>query len=208
MTKNMNSTIKILIVTAILSSSGSVLAQSGTSNPVQNTRAQIKDARVETRAEIQDARQDLASTTRAVMTQASLNIEDRMNNRLEKMFERFEATIDRLTNIMNRLNTRIEKIKTNGGNTTEAEKLTASAKIHLDMAKNALTILKTQAETQSNMENSSTSIKDLRNGMEAMKKSGKEIEKHLREAHKELQKSIGVLRGMSQLRPATTTNTN
>jgi F0F1-type ATP synthase membrane subunit b/b' len=132
------------------------------------------------------------------------NIKQRTENRYEKMLARFKLVIDRETSIMNKINSRIAKIKANGGNTTEAEKLTADAKIELDAATAGLATLTAEANAQANLESASTTVIKLREGLNTMKKTGAEIEKHLRAAHQDLLKCVGKLLGMSQLNATTT----
>ncbi len=136
------------------------------------------------------------------------NVRRIIENRYEKMLDRYEAIIDRENAITNRITSRIEKIKALGGNTAEAEKLVTEAKMHLDMATSSLAVLKTLADKQNELENSSTTVKTLRDGLVEMRKAGAEVEKHLRNAHQALQKTIGSLRGVSQLKNKNATTTN
>lgn len=168
-------------------------AQSGQPRPIK--------AAIETRNEVRDElKSRLASTSQEIRDL----IKNRIAKKFGKMFERFQATIDRETAIMNKINSRVEKIKANGGTTTEAEKLIVDAKIHLSEAQTALNLLKSTA-TSTAQTATTTSETITKNVLANMKKIGQEIEKHLREAHKDLQKTIGVLRGVSQLRNASTT---
>jgi hypothetical protein len=105
------------------------------------------------------------------------------------MNDRIQATIDRVENIMTRIVSRIEKIKDNGGNTTEADKLVDQAKISLDKAKASFVLLKAAEPTSSTA--TSTPVKD----MIAMRKQAKDVIKNLIDAHKSLMKVVGVLRG-------------
>ena len=94
---------------------------------------------------------------------------------------------------------RIEKIKLVGGNTVEAEKLIAEAKTHLAEARTAFETLKATAVSADTFEKPSKEV------LTKMKNSMKAVEKHLRLAHQLLQKTVGSLRGVSQLRNATST---
>ncbi|HBD24665.1 MAG: hypothetical protein A2566_02985 [Candidatus Zambryskibacteria bacterium RIFOXYD1_FULL_40_13] len=127
---------------------------------------------------------------------------NRLEKRFEKMTKRYLSTIEREEKITSKLVSRIEKIKLNGGNTTEAERLVTEAKTHLRDARVAYEILK----TSSIKADSATTTQ--RETMNEMRNSVKVIETHLKEAHKLLQKTVGVLRGVSQLRNATSTNEN
>lgn len=132
-------------------------------------------------------------------------IKKRAEHRFSKMVARFDATIQREEAIMVKINSRIEKIKTVGGKTTDAEGLVVVAKTHLDKAKTALVSLKASADSAITQDISATSTGITKNTLTAMKKAGADIEKELRETHKAMQKTIGVLRGLSQLNNATTT---
>ena len=77
--------------------------------------------------------------------------------------------------------------------------------MHIDEAKASLVTLTARAQAQASLEISSSTVKALRDGLTLLKKSGKDTETHLREAHKALFKTVGVLRGMSQLKNATST---
>ncbi|MFZ2621140.1 MAG: hypothetical protein WAX85_01440 [Minisyncoccia bacterium] len=204
---------------ALLVFGGSIaFAETGGSGTLPPPRPlqQIKDARIEAKGEIRDIKEKLASTTKDLRGEIKDNIkgkiEDRMekriDNRYNRMLTRFQATIDREITIMGKINTRIEKIKANGGNTTEAENYVATAKTMLDKAKADLEILKGLSITQATQENSSTTIKALRDGLMAMRKAGGDVEKDLRDAHKNMEKAVGSLRGVSQLHNASSTREN
>ncbi len=190
--------LKTSALTFILLNAGSVLAVgssatvkadiSATMKPPTTTVNAIKAKLMEVRDNVKD------------------NIQRRTENRYEKMLARYKATIERENTILLKINSRIAKIKANGGNTTEAEKLTASAKVHMDAAAIGLVTLTQQANAQANLENASTTVAKLREGIDAMKKTGAEIERHLRSAHQDLQKCVGILMGMSQIRANATTS--
>jgi hypothetical protein len=134
------------------------------------------------------------------------NIKARTENRYEKMTARFKAVIDRETLIMFKIDSRIEKIEALGGNVTEAKKLTADAKLHLDLAYASLTTLTAEANAQASLESASTTALKLREGLAEMRKTGAEIEMHLRAAHQDLLKCVGRLRGVSQVNASATTS--
>lgn len=190
------------LITA-LALGGAAIANAET-NSSSTLRNQIKTVRQEAQTEIKDIRSNTASTTKALRMDLREIIKNKIEKRFGKMFERFQATIDRERVIMTKIQTRIEKIKANGGSTTEAEKLVASAKVHLDEAQKDLDALKITANNDKEIA-SSTTDKLSKETLVSMKKSNQEIEKHLREAHKDLQKTVGVLRGVSQLKNASST---
>lgn len=174
----------------------------------QDAREDIKDIRQnlasttrEAKSDIKDIRQNTASSTREMRGEIKENAQARIENRYEKMIDRFQKTIERETIIMTKINARIVKIKELGGNTTEAETLTANAKVELDEAGAGLITLKSLVEVAITQENSGKPGES----MAVMRTTAKEIEKNLREAHRNLLKSVGVLRGVSQLRNASST---
>ena len=151
-----------------------------------------------------EMRRELASTSKEIRDDRRELIKNRINFRYGKMFARFQATIDRETAIMNKINSRIAKIKAEGGKTTDAEKYVADAKISLDKAQAELENLKTTALNDTEIA-SSTTATIAKQTLDSMKASGQEIEKNLRTAHQLLQKSVGSLKGLSQLRNASST---
>lgn len=149
-----------------------------------------------------ELRAKIASTTAEKRDERKELIKKRIENRFGKMFLRFQATIDREKAIMTKINDRIAKIKQNGGNTTEAEKYVLEASASLDKAQLALDSLKATAQNDSQIASTTEVSKET---LESMKKTAKDIEKNLRDAHKSLQKTVGVLKGMSQLKNASST---
>lgn len=185
------------------------LAETNTNASATGTRQameqQLKNARAQANTQIKDIRMNLSSTTQYIRDQIKAMTQDKTKNRFNKMVARYQSTIDRELKIMDKINDRIVKIKAAGGNTTEAEKLTADAKTELNLAQTALGTLKLMADNQIYNENTGAAINAMKDGMEKMRKAAKEVETHIRNAHKDLQKSVGVLRGMSQLKNASST---
>ena len=126
------------------------------------------------------------------------HIPDRVN--LEKMNARFRATIDREESIMRRIVSRIEKIKDNGGKTAEAEKLVDQARGSLAKAKISLNSLETSEAGLNADVGASASTTQSKLRLANLRKITKEIEKNLNNTHKYLQKTTGLLRGISQLK--------
>ncbi len=71
--------------------------------------------------------------------------------------------------------------------------------LDLSEARKTYDVLKTIA---TNADNNATTTKEM---ITSMKNSGKTVENHLRLAHKALQKTVGSLRGVSQLNNASST---
>ena len=135
-------------------------------------------------------------------------------NKLNNIIRRFEATIKREEMIMTKIISRIEKVKSAGGNTTESEKFIEEARGHFTLAKNALLTFKnstTSADVlvEANINSSSTS-KIIKNGLDRLKELANGVEKHIRNGHKSLEKAVKSLRGMSSVNAnsSTTVQTN
>ena len=124
---------------------------------------------------------------------------NKIERQFEKMTKKYLSTIEREKAIMGKIVSRIEKIKSVGGNTVEAERLVAEAKIKLDEARASYETLKTVAISADTFE------KITKETLVDMRDATKAIEKQLRGAHNLLQKTVGSMRGVSQLRNATST---
>ena len=119
-----------------------VLANAETPKPI--------NARIEDRIEVrQNKIEDLKAKASSTREKIEDKIDDRRENlrriaqnKLEKMVRRFESTIQREENIMNRIISRIEKVKSNGGNTADSEKYITTSTI----IKNGLKKLKDMAQ--------------------------------------------------------------
>ncbi len=183
---------------------------------VQDRAGVMKD-KIENKIE---ARQEKVEDLRAKASSTRERIEDRVGNlrenlrqiaqnRFEKMIRRFEMTIQREENIMNRIISRIEKIKSNGGQTGDAEKYILEAKTHFTNAEKSLTTLKNATSSPDILvdANTATSTK-VKNALEKLKNIAKEIEKNIREGHKSLTQAVKAIRGASSTNNATTTNSN
>ncbi|MFZ2522792.1 MAG: hypothetical protein WAW92_00195 [Minisyncoccia bacterium] len=125
--------------------------------------------------------------------------------RLQNVISRFDATILRQENIYQRIVSRIEKIKSAGGNTARAESYIATAKTHIDTAKVALTSLKNASSTtvQNIVDSNTSTSTNAKNALRKIKDLALTIEKNLREAHAALTNAVKSLKGMSTT--ATTT---
>lgn len=196
-----------------VNTSATVNVSSGAARPIKTVVEANKETRVETRAQIQDIKANMGTGTAERKEDRKTIIKLRIESRFKQMFARLQATIDRETTIMARVNSRIAKIKTAGGTgVTEAEKLVADAKIHLDAAQTALNLLKSTAtsDTEINAQVAATTTMGsvTKTTLLKMQKAGQDVEKHLREAHQDLLKTIGVLKGNSQINASTTTSVN
>lgn len=173
----------------------------GVMSRIKNVFQNREEKREEVKNKIEDR---IASTTvkrEERREEVKNKIEERLDRRFERATEKYLRTIEREEAIMAKIVTRIEKIKLAGGNVVEAEKYVAEAKAHLTDARTAYTSLKTLATNADNATTTKAMITE-------MKTAGKNVEKHLREAHKSLQKTVGSLRGVSQLKNATSTKEN
>jgi hypothetical protein len=123
----------------------------------------------------------------------------RLERKFEKIARNYLKEVVRLEQILGRVVTRIEKVKSLGGNTVEAEKYLEEARTNLSEARKTYDVLKTIA---TNADSNATTTKEM---ITSMKTSGKTVENHLRLAHKALQKTVGSLRGDSQFKNASST---
>ena len=158
----------------------------------------------EMKGEMKDAREKMASSTEKrgeMMKRYSVNVFDKTASRLL-------ATIEREEIIMAKILARIERIKADGGKTTEAEKLVAEAKVHFAEARVALETFKTLVNNTPAAQDTVSTSTITKETLTNVRKVAKEIDKHLREGHKALQKTIGILRGVSELHNATSTKEN
>lgn len=195
----------------------------------QNLASTTKAIRTEAKEKVQDIKEKIASTTQArkdriedIKDKRASSTEARKENAQERfarikeqlaknfgnMVERIQATIERQEKIMAKINTRIEKIKSEGGSTTEAESHVANAKTNIDKSKVALEALKTSSSNAAN-NLSSTTVAVKKETMDKMREENKKITDGLKEAHRSLEKAVTSLKGLSKIAPnATTTGTN
>lgn len=158
-------------------------------NKIEDRLASSSERREERREEVKDRIEAKMASTSAY----------RLEKKFEKIAKNYLKEVVRLEQILARVITRIEKVKSLGGNTTEAEKYLEEARTHMSEARKTYDVLKTIA---TNADNNATTTKEM---ITSMKNSGKTVENHLRLAHKALQKTVGSLRGVSQLNNASST---
>ena len=202
-------------------------ASAGTSSGIKtNVKASTTNARplpvkamieakgaikVETKETIKDIREKMASSTAGKRGEIRDErkeyfksiIKTRIEAKYKKMFLRYQATIDRERAIMEKINTRIVKLKESGVVTTTAEKFTALAKTHLDLAQASLISLKStatgNAEIDAQYMASTTSSTPTKDTLQKMQKLGAEVERNIKEAHKALENSVRSLKELSTI---------
>ncbi len=185
----------------VFAENGAIGATASSTNPRPRVEArqEIRNIRSDARTEIRDVRAEAREQVREFL-------EKRATHRWSQMIERFEKAIDKEETLLARIVSRIEKIKVNGGNTADAEKYVGEARTHLAEAKTALETLKTLASEAITKEEARANATEIREKMKAMKKAMDDVKLHLIETHKALQKAVGSLRGLSQLRNASSTS--
>ncbi len=151
--------------------------------------ASSSEKRVERKEEVRERIENRIASTSAF----------RLEKRFEKIAKNYLKEVVRLEQILGRVVTRIEKVESLGGNVTEATQYAEEARTHLSEARKTYDVLKTIA---TNADNNATTTKEM---ITSMKNSGKTVENHLRLAHKALQKTVGSLRGVSQLNNTSST---
>ena len=164
-----------------------------------------KDKMASTSMKLSDKRDEMKDRMASSSENRKENVREFLRKKFDKMLKRIEATIKRQEEILAKINSRILKIKAGGGNTTEAEKLTAEAKVKIDLAKTAFANLSTT--TNNGVNDFSTTTENIKKDtMEKMRASEKSIETSLKQAHNLLEKALGSLRGLSELHRATSTS--
>lgn len=176
--------------------------------PLLNIQAELEKRRASSTEKMRELKEK-ASSTRDKMDQIARKV---LRNRFENMLIRFEATIEREESIMSRIVSRIEKVKTDGGNTTKSEEFITEAKKHLAEAKVTLETLKADAKIAAELEADPTLrlASTTRSSLINLRKTSQDLSHHLRETHKALVNAVSNLLGMSSTKPklqATTTAT-
>lgn len=184
-------------------------------NKMASTAEMRKDKMASTTQRIQEKKGEIKDRIASTSSARREKMKEELKKKFDRMIKRIEATIQRQETIMGKINARISKIKTGGGNTTEAEKFVSDAKTKIDTAKTDLQTLKTTAASGA-QDLSTTTDSVKKETLDKMRDVNKNIEKNLKEAHNLLEKALGSLKGMSQLNngratttpSATTTGTN
>ena len=139
-------------------------------------------AQVNRRATSTD-RANKATSSEKVQKRIELQL-DIVKRKVGQTAKTLNATIERLGNIIGRIESRIEKVKSAGGNTVESETAIAEAKKHLQLAKDSmakLSLVELKNET-------------LRENFTKVKEAAAEVKTHLREAHREMMKAVRLLK--------------
>ena len=132
-------------------------------------------------------------------------MQQQLSHQLQIMGDRFGATIAREEAIVEKINSRILKIKANGGDTTKAEALVVEAKNNLVLARTSYDNLKITISSTTVSAGATTTPMVAKAQRDALRKAASDVEKYLRDAHKALLKTVGLLRGVSELHPQATT---
>lgn len=169
---------------------------------------------------VRDLRQDLREKRMEVATSTSAKIEKRDEKReillriagikLQNIIDRFTATLSRMDNITNKIISRIEKVKSAGGDTTNAEKYVADAQKHFSEARSSLVTLANSTSTAKDLlvDSETSTSTAVRTGLKKIKDMAMTVEMHIKEGHKSLNSAVKSLRGMSSTNATTTTSSN
>jgi prophage DNA circulation protein len=126
-----------------------------------------------------------------------------LQNQLARMIEKFKAAVTRLEKISTRIQERIDILKNEGLNMTEAQTALNSAKTKITDAKNSVSSLTTSASNLINSEDPKKAFADLRALMNTSKEK-------IRAAHEALVDTINILKPGSKRsilnKTSTTTN--
>ncbi|MFZ2521974.1 MAG: hypothetical protein WAX44_02130 [Minisyncoccia bacterium] len=159
--------------------------------------------------EMKELRERMSSSTKERMGNSVEVLRRVLANQVRRMFDRIQATIDRQKTISGKISTRIEKIKSAGGNTSESERYMSDANTHIGNAQSMLNSMKEASTTIASLidmgRKSSTTARELSRARGVVS----EIEKELRLSHGLMVKAVVNLKGMSSSRnKATTTSSN
>lgn len=172
------------------------------------------------REKIQDLKQEIKEVRAEKAASTTARIERRDERRemllkiagikLQNMIDRFEATIAREATITSKIISRIEKVKSAGGNTSEAEKFVSEAQKHFDEAKTSLVTLKNATSSAATLltDPSVATSTIVKTGLKKIKDMAQTVEMHIKEGHMNLNKAVKSLRGMSSANASTTPNSN
>lgn len=171
------------------------------------TKEEIK-ARLDARnKELSELKAQFASSTKERRDQRRESLRKVAENRINKMIDRIQATIDREMTIASKILTRATKMKENGRDTAQAEKFVADAKTHFAQAQTILDSVKSASSTLATLVDTGTTATSTKQGLEKVKGIVAEIEIHLKEGHKALEDGVKAL-GIANNPNATTTKSN
>jgi myosin heavy subunit len=160
---------------------------------IKDVREKIASSTAEMRGEIKDLRVQNASSSEAMKKALKMQIQ----NRFKEMLSRMEATIVREETIMIKLSGKIAKLQAAGQNTDTANKYMLEAQAHLKEARDSLEALKATIATPTLQgTDTTTSTSTLaKTALINLRKASSDVEKHVREAHKAMNKAVESLRG-------------
>ena len=167
-------------------------------NRATTTREVRKDERrEEVQNKIEERRVEVQAKKAEMQEKRSDFKQDIAKRKVENATRVILATIERIEKIAERVTSRIEKVRANGGNTTESEGFVASARARLDEARVDIEAFAafdlTSDKAQENFEVIRSAVSDT-----------KEI---IRMAHEDLMKAVRALgQVQSSVRATTTTN--
>lgn len=118
------------------------------------------------------------------------DIEKRIEKHAEWMIQRFNAAVERLEKLSVRIESRIAKLKAEGKNVTEAEKLVASAKIEIGQAIDGIAKIEVAFETALSAEN-------LRGAFNEVRILADAVREDLIAAHKALMSTLPLIKSLS-----------
>lgn len=186
--------------------------RASTTEAIKAIRAETKEEikkRIDLRnAELKELKAKFASSTKERRDQRQESLRKVAEQRIRKMFERIQATIDREIAIANKILSRAEKVRTNGGNTTEAEKYVSDAKAKFSEAQTMLDSLKNASSTVVAIINPGTTATSTKESLGKIKNIVEDIQTAIREGHKNLEKAVKALGLANKPTATTTTQTN
>lgn len=157
------------------------------------------------------AKDRMASSTNAAGKTLSTALMRAIDMTIKTSINRLNAAVDRLTNISGRIGTRIDKLTTDGVNTTNAKALHATAKAKIDVAKAKIAlIVKPTAPTNPTAEGAreayKTAFETLRLQVKAADEAIRDAQKALEDVLKEIRRAGGAKADVDAHATSTATN--
>lgn len=193
-----------------------VYAESDTSTATTSPRArkEIQDKRQEFKSSIQEKREDFRDQAKDKREEFKSNLEaekekfksERMRvvnnavgNSVDKMVERLNAVVARLSSIADKVMTRSAKVKALGKDTTQVDKHVADARAQIELAK--ANILKIPAAVNTGIASTTP-----RNRFEGLRTLAETIRTQLKSAHSSLGSALKLLKTLDPKPNATSTS--
>lgn len=154
-------------------------------------RGNLKEARENLKNELKDKKEEVKTTAQRAVGEIRSEVALQKARMTSKILT---ATLTRLQTLAGRIDSRVTKLKSLGGNTSEAETSLAAAKADLSTAR-------THIQTISSLEQSlasSTASTTLRTNFESIKTEAKTVRESLAKAHKGLEKTVQTLRDVEK----------